>query len=169
MLRSRTIQRETPQPDDTALPKLTPSLFAIEFAAILKSFYTGVYSPGRIQSIRMALAQYPQEQRLYAIELEMVAQILGALPGETVQNWSLLLHSNIGGYIVPLPICRSGKTADPISRKCVAPQPDVAPRPTLPVEPTPHLPTATDSGLMGNKAFLFLAAGAVVFLLLGKR
>ncbi len=169
MLRTRTVPRETPQSNDPALVELQTSPFANQFAALVKSFYLGVYAPGRTQAILMALAQYPNAQRLYMIETQMIAQILGAIPGETAQNWSDIMMMSISGLIVPLPVCYGGKVVDPISRKCVAPQPDVTPPPTLPLEPTPHLPAPTASGLMDNKLFLFLAAGAVVFLLLGKR
>ena len=58
------------------------SAFAREFAAAIEDFYTGVYAPGRTQAIRMAYAQYPRGQKLYRIELEQVAQLLGNIQGE---------------------------------------------------------------------------------------
>jgi len=143
------------------------SPFAREFAGKLSTFYTGAYRPSRVEAIKMAYAQYPGGQKMYRIELEQIAQRLGALAGETVQNWTLLLQQYLAGILVPLPICRADEKVDPVSRKCVAPAPK--PPPTPKPEPPPTAPVVTPPpapGAADKKGTMIVLAAAAIALMI---
>ncbi len=173
MLTARTISRtgrthtgsESTGTGAEPLTTLTATRFARNFAGWLEAYYSGVYSPGRVEAIRWTYAQHPTGQKIFQIELRQIAQILGrAVPGETVQNWEILLQQNLGGYVVPLQMCRAEETVDPVSRKCVAPVkwkplPEPSPGP-LPSEQK----EAAAAGGGNTLLFVGLAALAVIFI-----
>jgi len=155
----------------STLTALTASRFARNFAGWLEEYYSGVYSPGRVEAIRWTYARFPTGQKLFQVELRQIAQILGtAVPGETVQNWAFLLQQNLAGYVVPLPICKARETVDPVSRICIPPVPWTPdPTPFVP-DPTPSDPPPSDrkegAADGGGNTLLFagLAALAVIFI-----
>lgn len=141
---------------------LQASAFAVSLAAKINGQYTGVYKPSRLQAIRMAYAKFPAGQKLYSVEIDQMADILGRIPGETIQNWSLLIRQVLGGSIVPLPMCTANEVVDPISRKCRTKQVIL---PEQVILPDPYTPPS-EKKESKTSGLVWLGLAAVGFMLI---